>query len=163
LQGTQSNQDALSAFNGESFQPPANAGPRQRIGARGGFAGSPSADSGIRWTATVTIGSREEIVQQYKQMHPAELGSLTRWIRSSMSGSGAATSITIACFAPTDPMVYYYADRPTKESVVIAAYWDKERETWAVASSLVRSQGPQRFDEMRRTIESVACSTMRPE
>jgi hypothetical protein len=162
-EGSGSDEDALLAFVGKGARKPAGGREAPMVLGRGGLSGSPAPGSGITWTTKVTLGSRAEIVRRYQQMHPAEIESLTRWIRSSMNQTGVRSSITIACFAPTDPMVYYYVDRATKEPVVMAAYWDREREEWVGASSLVRSQGSQRFDEMRRTIESVACSTVRSE
>lgn len=118
--GNQSDEEALAAFIGDSVRSTAIAVPQRKIalGGAGGLTGSPTPGSGIRWPTAVNLGTREEIVQQYKQMHPAEIENLTRWIRSSMNQTAGRTTITIACFAPTDPMVYYYVDRPAKESVV---------------------------------------------
>lgn len=162
-EGNQSDEDAVRAFTGDSVQSKRDSQRKPALGGIGGLTGSPAPGSGIRWTTTVKLGSRDEIVQQYKQVHPAEIESLTRWIRSSMNPSTGHASITMACFAPTDPMVYYYVDRAAKESVVMAAFWDREREEWLVASSLVRSQNPSAFEEMHRTIESVACATITSE
>jgi len=70
------------------------------------------------------------------------------------------TKVGVTTFAPSDPVVYYFVDGPAKASAVMAAYWDRERKEWFVAASLERSQGPETFEKMRRTIHSVACSTL---
>ena len=155
-----SDQDALLAFIGKEPVKPGGGRKTPLVLGRGGFSGSPESGSGITWTTTISLGSREEIVRQYRQMHPQEIEGLQSWIRTATTRDSGVKSITIACFAPSDPMVYYYVDRPAKGSVVMAVFWDRERQAWVVASSLERSQGPQRFDEMHRTIESVACSTL---
>jgi hypothetical protein len=121
-------------------------------------AGSLPQPSTFVWEAVINLGSREDIIQQYRQMRPQGIGALEDWIR--VTRSSEVKSITIACFAPSDPVVYYFVDRPAKESAVMAAYWDREHKQWFVAASLVRSQGPETFERMRRTIESVACSTL---
>jgi hypothetical protein len=162
-EGKQSDEDAVRTFTGDSVQPKRDSQRKLAIGGIGGLTGSPAVGSGIRWTTTVRLGSRDEIVQQYKRLHPAEIESLTRWIRSSMNPSRGHISITIACFAPTDPMVYYYVDRAAKDSVVMGVVWDREREEWVVASSLLRSRNPSAFEEMHRIIESVACDTITSE
>lgn len=123
-------------------------------------AGSLPQPSTIVWEAVINLGSREDITRQYLQMRPQGIGALEDWIRGTRPGNSEVKSITIACFAPSDPVVYYFVDRPAKGSVVMSAYWDRERKQWFVAASLERSQGPERFEQMRRTIESVACSTL---
>lgn len=154
--GTQSDQNALLAFDGDSI---ANMTSKSNLTlGPGGLTGSPAPASGIVWGATIGVPRREEIVQQYRQMHPAEIEGLKAWIVSSITQGAGVKSVTIACFAPSDPLVYYYIDRPTNESVVMAAYWNKERQGWVVASSLRRNQGSERFEQMHRVIESVACS-----
>lgn len=155
-----SDQDALLAFIGKEPVTPGGGQKTPLVLGRGGLSGSPESSSGIIWTTTISLGSREDTVRQYRQMHPQEIEGLQSWIRTATTRDSGVKSITIACFALSDPMVYYYVDRPTKGSVVMAVFWDRERREWVVASSLERSQGPQRLDEMRRIIESVACSTL---
>ena len=48
-----------------------------------------------------------------------------------------------------------------RDGGVMAAFGDREREEWVVASSFVRSQNPQTSEVMHRIIESVACSSLR--
>lgn len=151
--------DAVLAFIGK--EPPAT-------GTRS-FSGIPAAGSGVAWATKITLGSRAEIVSKYQQMHPPGMSSLQDWIHTQGSLSGVE-SITIACFAPTDPMVYYYVERPitgpperpTAAPTIMAVFWRLDRpEEWVVAGYSQQWQNPQRFDEMRRTIESISCSTLR--
>jgi hypothetical protein len=161
--GAQTDEDALLGFIGEiSGKPAVSRGHRQKptVG-RGGLTGAPTPASGITWATTLSVRSRDEIVRQYKQMRPPDLGGLEDWIRTSGTPDSETRSIRIACFAPTDPMVYYYVDRSGREPIEMAAYWDKERQEWVVASSLERSQGSQRFEETRRIIDSIPCATIR--
>lgn len=137
-------------------------------GARG-FAGFPAAGSGITWTAKLVLGSRVEMVAKYRQMHPPELASLQKWLRSQMAGDSELKSITVACFAETDPEIYYYVDRPTKGPIerptsaptIVAAFWRLDQpEEWVVAGYSQRRQNPQRFDENLRIIQSIPCATL---
>ena len=132
--------------------------PRPESGA--GVAEPPARSVGLRWTAKISLGSRAEIVRRYRQMHPAEIEGLKKWIGASDPQNTGVKSIAIACFAPTDPMVYYYIDRPAKGPVFMAVFWDRDRESWTVAASLEQSQGPEKLEEMHRIVQSVACSTI---
>jgi len=161
--GGQSDEQALLSFLGFGL-PQEKLGPGSRPGPTlgpGGLTGHLTPGSPVFWTAAIGLGSRDEIVQQYRQIHPQAIDGLEEWIRASVTREAGIGSITVACFAPTDPMVYYYVDRPTKGSVEMAVYWNSERQQWAVASSLERSQGPQRFEETHRIIDSVPCATLR--
>lgn len=93
-------------------------------------------------------------------MRPAEIGGLEKWIRAAQDSR--AMSITIPCFSSADPMVYYSIKGPGTEVQVLGAFWDREREQWVVAGSLDRSQRPDKVEEMRRTIDSIACLTIGP-
>jgi hypothetical protein len=53
---------------------------------------------GLRWTAKISLGSRAEIVRQYRQMHPAEIDGLKKWIGASDPQNTGVKSIAIACF-----------------------------------------------------------------
>jgi hypothetical protein len=119
-----------------------------------------AAPVGIRWTTRIDLGNRAEIVRQYQQMRPAEIEGLKAWVGTSNPQDAGVKSITIACFAPTDPMVYYYIDRPAKGPVFMAVFWDRDRGAWTVAASLEQSQGPEELEEMHRIVQSVACSTI---
>jgi hypothetical protein len=163
--GGQSNQDALLAFDGENVERPvAKAASRPRhVFGPGGLTGSPMPGFGVLWAATIRLASREETVRQYRQMRPAEIEGLKEWILASRKKDAGVKSITIACFAPSDPMVYYYVDGPGKEAGVLAVFWNREREEWIVAAALERSQNPGRFEEMHRITDSIACSTIKLE
>jgi hypothetical protein len=157
--------DALLTFIGKepvTRESPPAAGTR-------GFSGFPAAGSGLTWTTKIALGSRAEIVMKYRQIHPPEMPGLQKWLRSQTAGDSDLKSIAIACFAPTDPMVNYYVDRPTTGPVerptaaptIIGVFWRLDQpEEWVVAGYSQRWQNPQKFDEMHRTIESVTCSTL---
>jgi hypothetical protein len=122
------------------------------------------------WTSKIAVGSRSEIVTKYRQMHPAQMSNLEKWLRSQTAGDSELKSITIACFSPTDPMIYYFADRPTKGPVerptdapiIISAFWRLDQpEEWVAAGYSQRWQNPKRFDESRRIIESIPCMTLK--
>ena len=163
--GGQSDEQALLFFVGGSLRqgnPETGSRARPTLGP-GGLGGLPSRGSPVIWTATIRLGSRDETVQRYRLMHPQAIEGLKQWIRASAARDAGIGSVTIACFAPSDPMVYYYVDRALKGPVEMAVYWDRERQQWAVASSLERTQGPRRFDETRRLIESIPCATLKLE
>jgi hypothetical protein len=117
---------------------------------------------GILWTPTVELSTRDEIVKQYQQMRPAELKGLRDWLRTSLQDTGYR-SITIACFAPSDPTVFIYGDRPAEHRgpLVFQVYWDREREEWVFVGMLEREQGPKKFEELRATVQAIACDTIR--
>jgi len=130
---------------------------------------TPTAGSAVTWTTKITLGSRREIVMKYRRMRPPGMADLEKWLRSQIAGDSEPKSITIACFAATDPMVYYYVDRPTKGPVerpsaaptIMAVFWRLDQpKDWVVAGYSQRWQNPRKFDKTRRTIESVACSTL---
>jgi hypothetical protein len=72
----------------------------------------PAPGSGILWTASIALGSRAEITKQYSHLHPTELHDVERWLRNTILPDAGYKTITIACFAPTDPMIYLYGERP---------------------------------------------------
>jgi hypothetical protein len=160
-EGSQSDEDALLAFDGVPTRlPPTGTQPRITPRGGGGFDGKLGDKPGILWTAAINLGSRGETVRQYSQMHPQEIDGLQKWIQASMTKDAGVKSITVACFAPTDPMVYYYVDRPEKGPILMDVFWNRERQQWVVASSLERPQGAEKLEEMHRIIESIACSKM---
>jgi hypothetical protein len=152
--------DALLAFLGKQTRQPLGRLEAPVALGQGGFSGFPAAASGITWTTRIALGTRAEIVKEYQQLHPAGIDALKNWIRSSATLKSGVRGITIACFAPSDPMIYYFVDRSAGAPVIMAVFWDKDRQDWVVASSFERSQAPEKFDEMRRRIESVSCSTV---
>jgi hypothetical protein len=125
-----------------------------------GPSGLRTPSAGYKWTAKINLGSRAEIVRRYQQLHPAEIEGLKKWISASNLPEAGVRSITIACFAPTDPMVYYYIDRPVKGPVFMAVFWDSDRHAWTVAASLEEPQGTEKLEEMYRIVESIVCSTV---
>ena len=117
---------------------------------------------GTLWTPAIEVGNREEIVKQYKQLRPMELKGLREWLRTRLQDAGYK-SITIACFAPYDPTVFIYGDRPEDRfgPIVFQVFWDREREEWVEAGILERRQGPKRFEELKTTVQAIACDTIR--
>lgn len=117
---------------------------------------------GTLWTLTVELSSREETVRQYKQLRPPELKGLRDWLRTDLRGTGYR-SITIACFAPMDPTVFIYGDRPPERGgpIVFQVFWNMEREEWVEAGMLEQVQGPKKFEELKATVQAIACNTIR--
>jgi hypothetical protein len=161
---SESDIDAVAAFDGLKIREPAartGSPPTITLGGPGGLTGTLTPNSGIAWTATISLGGREEIVRQYRQMRPPEIEGLKEWIRSPLMPRDAGIkSITIACFAPSDPVVYYSVDGPATKPVIMAVFWDRDLEEWRVATYLDRTQNSAVFERMHRTIESIACSTL---
>lgn len=147
--------DALLAFLGKE---PRKSRCRASVVLGRDLGGLLSPESGLMWSANVNVGTRAEIIQDYQQMHPAQIEDLKSWLFSDASPDANVRVATIACFSPTDPMVYYLVAPSAGSPQIMAVFWDKERREWVVASSAERDQGPERFDETRRTIESIKCS-----
>ncbi len=159
-EGQNSDLDALVAFLGKGSVKQSGDSARPTVLGRGGLAGSPAPGFGISWTTKIALGSRAEIVKEYQQMHPSDIEGLKSWLRSPTTTHTGVRAMTIACYSPFDPLVYYYVDRSAGAPVILAVFWDKDRQEWVIAASFERSQAPEKFDEMRRTIESVPCSTV---
>jgi len=163
-----SDEEALTAFIGkDSPEPVGNLQPRTVLGR--GLSGIPAPQpaegfsvpvTSLRWTGEIDLGSRAEIVRAYQQMQPADIEGLKSWLRSPTTPHTGVRGITIACFAPSDPLVYYFIDRSSGAPVIMAVFWDRDRQEWVITASFERNQIPEKFDEMRRTVESVACSTV---
>ncbi len=151
---------AVLAFAGEKPRKPTGDTKPMFVGPDGtGFTGT--FEPGIIWTAVIKLDDPEAVARRYRKIHPAEMDRLKQWIRDAEPrGADRVKSITIACFAPSDPMIYYYVDR-APEPVIMAAFWDREVQDWVSAASSQRFQAPERFDQMRRTIEKVACAVLR--
>jgi hypothetical protein len=155
--GRNSDLDALLAWMGQNSVKERTQGV---VLGRGGLRGVPAPGVGSLWTVNVNLGSRAEVIQQYRQLHPPELESLERWLHATILPTAGYKALTIGCFAHSDPLVYLYGDRVNKGPVLLAVYWDKERGEWVDAASLEQSQGPEKVEEMYRIVESVACSTV---
>jgi hypothetical protein len=117
---------------------------------------------GILWTPTIELSTRVETVKKYKQLRPTELEGLRDWLRTRFQDAGYR-SITIACFAPSDPTVFIYGDRPAEPrgAIIFQVFWDREREEWVYAGLLEREHGPERFEELKATIQLIACDTIK--
>ena len=128
-----------------------------RTGSLGGTLSS--AASGVFWTATLILGSRTEILGEYRRKHPPEIESLKNWLSGRLRGAGYK-SVTIPCFDPADPSVFVYGDRGVMGAIVFAVYWDKEREKWVEAGLLRWPEDRNRIEEMRNIVQSIACTTV---
>ena len=118
--------------------------------------------AGALWTPAIELGTREEIVKQYKKLRPVELEGLREWLRTGLQVAGYR-SITIACFAPSDPTVFIYGDRPAERfgPIVFQVFFDREREEWVEVGILEQSQSPEKFKELKTTVQAIACDTIR--
>ena len=118
--------------------------------------------AGALWTPAIELGTREEIVKQYKKLRPVELEGLREWLRTGLQVAGYR-SITIACFAPSDPTVFIYGDRPAERfgPIVFQVFFDREREEWVEVGILEQSQNPEKFKELKTTVQAIACDTIR--
>ena len=68
---------------------------------------------------TAKIGTRAEIVQHYRGLHPADLDALKSWlVRQRLEASAAK----IACYEQSDPETYIYGDRSAKGPFVLLAF-----------------------------------------
>lgn len=162
-----SDEEALTAFISKDSATVGNLQPRTVLGR--GLSGIPAPQpaegfsvpvASVRWTGKISLGSRAEIIRDYQQMDPADIESLKSWLRSPATPHSGVRGMTIACSAPSDPLIYYFIDRSAGAPVIMAVFWDRDRQEWVIAASFERNQIPEKFDEMRRTIESVACSTV---
>ena len=108
----------------------------------------------------IQLDDRDTIVREYKHLRPPALRGLERYLRATKPPETGYDSITIACFEPTDPLVFFYGVRPKKGPIVFMMLWDKEREEWREAGLVERPDERGEIEELRKVIESVACSTV---
>jgi hypothetical protein len=160
--GHESDEEALLSFVGADANRP-----KLRLEARkppvlgaGGFSGNPTADFPLRWTTTLNLGTLNSIIEQYRHLHPPEVSSLQDWLRTRLRDSGYS-SVTIACFSASDPVVYVYGERASNRPIVISVFWDREQEKWAEAGMLEPPQGAETFERLKSTIQSISCGTAR--
>jgi hypothetical protein len=157
LEDDRSDKESLISFvGGDAGEAPISGNAAHTLGP-GGLSGVPAASSGILWATKIMLRSRAEVVREYRQMHPRELEALRKWLIGPRPDRGDASGITIACFAATDPMVYYYVEQPA-DPLIMSVFWNRESEEWSVAGSLQRSQNPARFSRLHSIIDSIACS-----
>lgn len=163
-EGSGTDEEALLLFVGAGRRTTASQ-PRSQTpvvigpGGLGSGPGSFTPDLPIRWAMSVKFPSREEIVQEYRQLHPSEADSLRTWL-SPLKDSGYI-SVTFACFKASNPLVHIYGDRATTRGpIIISAFWDRDQEEWIEAGILERNQGPDTFDVAKSKIDSIACDTI---
>jgi hypothetical protein len=159
-QDERSDVEALVAFLGKSEAKTGRLDHSPRtVGGPGGLTGSPTPGE-ILWTTTLNLGSRAEIVSQYKRMHPNQIHDLEHWLRGSMTRSGGIKQAVIGCFSPSDPLIYVYVERLLKGPYALAIFWDREREQWVIGYVFEGPQHRGTIEDLHRVVESVACSTL---
>ena len=130
------------------------------LGAPNGLGGLPS-PGGSAWRATLKIKARDQIVREYRQLHPEPIRSLEQWLRQTTSGVGYK-SMTIACFAPSDPEIFVYGDRPKRGGpVVFSVIWDRESQEWLEASLIQGADRLADINKLRSIIEAIPCATLK--
>jgi hypothetical protein len=116
------------------------------------------------WTTRVNLGTKSEIVEYYRQLRPAELDSLKEWF-ADLGGAGYR-SVTIPCFAFSDPEIYVYGDRAELGPIIIDVKWQPEGERWEEAGMIPflwrapTVQEQRAIEGYRKTIESIKCATV---
>lgn len=137
---------------------PIPAVPTQAYTLGGTVAGTPMKPStAVTWNMTVSLGTRQQIIDEYRQARPAQIKSLEAWFRYRLQNSGYR-SVTIPCFTPSDPEIYVYGDRVSGRPIIISVRWDQEGEQWLEAGLLQGPQSARKIEELKATIESVACA-----
>jgi hypothetical protein len=155
-----SDEEALRAFGNISPEALVESGPSPRfVSKRGGFTGVPVERSGITWTTETTLGSAPEIIRQYKQMHPPELGALEHWLRTPPTAE-PGTRIKVPCFAPTDPLVFLSVTTSGGEPMIETVFWNREAETWESADGFSPPADPAALSKTRKTIDSISCASL---
>lgn len=121
------------------------------------YGGLPGKASGpLQFTSSLSLSDRSEIIKEYQGLRSADWSALEDWLRRDLQDSGYS-SIYFACFKPSDPVVFVYGERGTKEPIVFSLFWSNISGDWMEAGSLLRSQGIQRFERLKTTIQSIAC------
>lgn len=116
--------------------------------------------SGIVWTMTMTLDTKESTLSRYRPLRPPQLSDLTNWIQGKLNMAGYS-SVTIACFDDLDPSVYLYGERREKGGVVIEVSWNAEREDWVEAKIIENTNDSGLVSKLSRTIKSISCGDIR--
>ncbi|HSB14996.1 MAG TPA: hypothetical protein VLE22_11095 [Bryobacteraceae bacterium] len=152
--------ESVLAFAGANRQAPAAQKTTERPLFGGTISGTLGSPGAIIWTATIKLDNRAETLKYYQQLRPAELDGLREWLRTHLRGAGYK-SVTIPCFASSDPKIYVYGDRPERGPIVFSVFWDEESEEWVEAGRLDRMEDRAQIDKLKSLIEPIACSTIR--
>jgi hypothetical protein len=120
--------------------------------------------SGTLWVPLLKIGSRKEIVTEYKKMHPARLIELRNELQKIPQNAGYS-SITIARFDPLYERTFTYGSRPKEHGgpIICQYFWDEELEEWRFAAmlELYKTRDRKRFEDIKNIIQSIAFSTIK--
>jgi hypothetical protein len=150
LEGQLSETDALIQWmreNGEMVVPPATGRPSVLRGVAN--------SSPLLWTMDMKLPTQAELIEEYKQLRPSQLGDLRAWLISEHQRSDYE-SMTIGCFAPTDESVFVYGYRKTLGPIVLSLFNDIEL-GWTVAAFSDRPDEAKYIATMRDRIEELAC------
>jgi hypothetical protein len=160
--GGMSDRDSLRAFSPRPQMvtvgpqgPPASSG-SAIAGLPTPRSGQPAAGLDLIWSATVSLGSRSDIVQQYRRLRPVELAGLRSWITKQSGVHGS--EVTIACFAPTDPEVYLSITTPPLGHEIEILFWNKLAQTWQSATGNGPPVDPESVEDMFKIVESIPCA-----
>lgn len=138
-EGKERDEDCLLSFLGAAGIRSKTAPTRLTLGP-GGLSGMPQAGSGIISTGTITLRPQHVVQDAYRSLHPQQLSSLVDWLRATTLTTAGYTSITIACFSPSDPEISLYGERKSNGPILISVFWDREVGQWQVAGFLEGEQ-----------------------
>jgi hypothetical protein len=159
--GNESDESALVTFvTGEVKKAPPLPAPRHIVIGQGGLSGTPTTISPVRWGTTIRVESRPAVIEEYKGLKPTEAGSLRAWLLAHDRGAGYR-SVTFGCFKSSDPQVFVYGQRLSDAPIIFSVFWNRDQEDWVEASLLRQPQLPKEFEEMKSTIEAIACGTIK--
>lgn len=155
-----SDEEVLRAFVGAPSPELAATGASPRFRSKaGGRTGVPVEGSGILWNTATNLGSLPDIVQQYKRMHPPELGALQKWLGTTPLGEHVSR-IRVPCFATTDPSVFLSVTASDGEREVQTIFWNRVAGRWELATGFDPPADPVVLNQIRRTIDSVTCANI---
>ena len=155
-----SDEDALRAYVGLTPRGLVGSASQPAFGSgRGGFTGTLAEGSGMIWATTLHLGSRPEIIQQYRRIRPPELGPLQKWIRARAAGEHGLR-VTVPCFASSDPSVFLSVAMPGRGREIETVFWNRQVGGWESADGFGPPLDPAASNRIRAIIELIPCSTV---
>ncbi len=124
----------------------------------GGRRGEFDPDSGITWFASRSLGTRSEIIAYYAKLKPSRLQEVLTHLREE-SDHSAYTSMTVACFAAEDELVYVHGVRPKLGEIVFSLIWDEEA-GWRTAGMVEMLSDPETTTSLRDIINKMPCGVI---
>jgi len=125
----------------------------------GGLAGVPQPGGGFLWESRIVIENREAVLEWYRHTRSERFDGLLAHLRERLRDSDYR-SVTVACFATSDPDVHIYGDRRKAGPIAFSLTWNDEREEWLHVGMVEQSQSKAAFEQLRKTIDSIACATI---